>query len=1341
MRVLARPGVAWVVLALCILVTLFARQVALQQVNQRGRERFNLHIQQVTNAILSRMEGCEQVLKGVAGLFAASEFVSRPEWQRFADSLELPKRYPGMITVGFIAYVPSNRWPSFIASNPDFTVHATNTGAADGSFFVVQRVASQLANPPSLGLNIASDFRLREAAELARDTGESALTPRIKWETDGERPADEKAPTVLLLTPVYDKGSPNTVDERRSSLDGWAFAAIVLKDFMEALDDRNQQTEFEIFDGNRRNVPSLLFDADDVLQSLETETSSFWTRELITLTLGQRTWSLHFRTSRVFDAATDYTEPHLLTFGGICISFLLFGITRSLASTRQRALVLAHEMTEKFRIQERAVISSNNGIFITDSSTPHNPIIYANPALERITGYGADELIGRDPRFLMRDDFNQPDLLKLEQAMAEGEECQVVLRSYRKDGSLFWNELSVSPVRDEHGIVNHFVGITEDITERKRADEILRATSALQRAILDSAGYAVISTSAEGLIRIFNSAAERMTGYKAAEVIGRPTSILIHDWTEVERRAKELSAELGRPVSPDFEVFVAKARLGRADEHEWTYVTKNGKKLPVLLSVTPVRDERGVILGFMGIASDITERKRSESQLRQARQAAEAASRTKGEFVANMSHEIRTPMNAVMGMIELGLATDLTREQRGYLTAARNSAVDLLTIINDVLDFSKIEAGKLELHPEPFQLRDALGLGLKTFSLRAAEKGLELSLRVHPDVPDALEGDAARLRQILNNLVSNALKFTEKGEVEVDVTLAGSETEQRTKGESEQTGKGENVAESQQASRPAAQHARSHVPATKSAQSPAVLLHFRVRDTGIGVVLDKQQAIFEAFTQADASVTRRYGGTGLGLAIAGRLCRLMGGDIWVESQPGQGSTFHFTAAFADCRLSMAKYQVETGNQQSAIPWQALDGERVLVVDDNATNRRILCEMLANWRMMPQAAASADEARTALQNAERGVRNAEPHPVSHSALPVQHLGGSPFRVVLLDASMPESDSFSLAKEINRHPETAPAIIMMLSSTNRSEEISQCHGAGVQQYLVKPVGQSELLDALLRRGAPGVRREEPPSASFLAPQPSRLSPLRVLLAEDNSVNRELATTVLQKLGHIVQAVWNGQEALNSWSHGDFDLILMDVQMPILDGLEATARIRQQEEGTGRHIPIIGLTAHAMKGDRELGLSSGMDEYLTKPIQLDDLARAIEKLAPASAAESAPATPGPESPAFDPENLLKSFGGDKVALRRLVSLFVENTPPIVENIRRAAQERDPSALHREAHTLKGSLTLFEDPELRRAAAELERPARTGDTDKAVQAAFRLDRILGPFLKSLRRWLDGES
>ena len=890
LRVLAHPGVAWVVLALCLLVTLVARHVSLQEVKERGRERFNLQVQQVTNAIVSRMQACEQVLIGAEGLFAASDFVTRRKWQRYSTSLDASNR-SRIRALGFIANVPSGQRESFIASNrldgvPDFAVHGANADRLGPPYYIINYVAPLPANSPSLGLNIASDLRQRAAAELACDTRAAALTAKIKW-----RQIDESTNAVLLLMPVYREGAAvATKGDRRAALEGWVFAALVMEELMDGLlERRNPEIDFEIFDGNRLNRLNLLYDADGVLHAMDAETSTFQTTNSISPPPAQRTWAVYFSTRQEFDAATNYTEPRRLTFGGVCISFLLFGITRSLASTRQRALVLAHEMTEKFHIQERAVISSNNGIFITDSAAPHNPIIYANPAFEKITGYSAEELIGHDPYFLMRDDQNQPDLQRLQQAMAAGEECQVVLRSYRKDGSLFWNELSVSPVRDEHGIVNHFVGITEDITERKRAEEILRATSALQRAILDSAGYAVISTSAEGHIRIFNAAAERMIGYKAAEVIGRPTSILIHDWTEVERRAKELSSELGRPVSPDFEVFVARARLGQADEHEWTYVRKDGTKLPVLLSVTPVRDERGVILGFMGIASDITERKRAEAQLQQARQAAESASRAKGEFLANMSHEIRTPMNAVMGMTELALGTELTREQRGYLMAARNSAVDLLTILNDVLDFSKIEAGKLELHPEPFRLRDALDLALKTFSLRAAEKGLELMLRVHPEVPDSLAGDVGRLRQILNNLVSNALKFTEKGEVAVEVTLAEGSSSEEVPGEVRNE-KG-NVRSQKFESPP------SHLPPLTSHLEPQTLLHFQVRDTGIGVALDKQKLIFEAFTQADASVTRQYGGTGLGLAIAARLCRLMGGEIWVESGLGNGSTFHFTAAF------------------------------------------------------------------------------------------------------------------------------------------------------------------------------------------------------------------------------------------------------------------------------------------------------------------------------------------------------------------------------------------------------------------------------------------------------------
>ncbi len=1287
LQALGRPGVAWAVLGLCLLVTWIARQVALEQVEGRGQERFFQHIEQVTNAIQTRIQGCEQVLKGAEGLFAASEYVARREWRQYVASLDINERYPGIRALGFIEDLRPDQLAAFVISNhldgaSEFDIHPPVAGGSNSPCFIVKYVDPSSSGSPSLGFNLASEPRQREAAELARDTGAAVLTAKLKTLR-----APQNQPSVLLLAPIYRHGTnPTNQKERRAAIEGWVYAAIVMEELMAGLlESRDPEIDFEIFDSIAFSLPNILYDADRVVHAINPKSSTFSTEKPVFLSVAHRTWSLGFSTRPAFDAATDYTEPRLLSFGGVCISFLLFGITRSLASTRQRALVLAYQMTEKFRIQERAVISSNNGIFITDTAAPNNPIIYANPALEKITGYTAEEIIGRNPRFVLREDTAQTDLRNLQDAMAAGEECQVVLRSYRKDGSLFWNELSVSPVRDEHGIVNHFVGITEDITERKRAEETLRATSALQRAILDSAGYAVISTSAEGVIRIFNAAAERMTGYKSGEVIGRPTSILIHDWTEVERRAAELSAELGRPVPPGFEVFVAKARLGQADEHEWTYLRKDGSRLPVLLSVTPVRDERGVILGFMGIASDITERKRAQVQLQQATQAAESASRAKGEFLANMSHEIRTPMNAVMGMTELALGTDLTREQRGYLTAARNSAADLLTIINDVLDFSKIEAGKLELHPEPFHLRDELGVVLKNFGLRAAEKGLELTLRVHPDVPDMLAGDVGRLRQILNNLVSNAVKFTEKGEVAVEVLLEKNDV---------RSANGE-----MRSPTPFAPHI-SYLP-------PLTFLHFLVSDTGIGVPIDKQKAIFEAFTQADASVTRQYGGTGLGLAIAGQLCRLMGGEIWVESVPGQGSRFHFTA-----RLEEANPQVSAATPSTA---QGLEGVRILVVDDNATSRRVLCEMLANWRMKPTAAGSVEEALAALRDAAAD--------------------GPTYRFALLDATMPGADGFSLARAIHRKPEEGPSIIMMLSAASRSEEIARCRAAGVERYLFKPLGQSELLDALLRHADTAAGPPAIPQA-LMAKVAQGVSPRRVLLAEDNAINRELATTVLQKLGHSVVAVWNGQEVLDSWSKGGFDLILMDVQMPIMDGLETTAQIRRQEEGTGRRIPIIGLTAHAMKGDREHGLAAGMDEYLTKPLQLDELGRAIEGLASKGDGARMDA-----SSAFDPARLLKSFGGDEAALRRLVTLFVESTPPLVESMRRAAQDKDAPALHQAVHTLKGSLTLFEDAELRALAAALERQARAGGMDESVEMASRLGNILDTFTKSLQRWLDGNS
>ena len=793
---------------------------------------------------------------------------------------------------------------------------------------------------------------------------------------------------------------------------------------------------------------------------------------------------------------------------------------------------------------------------------------------------------------------------------------------------------------------NSMAESTESLLASLRRSEEKNRLLAAQ---VEQSSDAIFSHDPNGIVTSWNKGATRLYGYDAAEAIGTPLP--------------QLDLWEHRDGSGDGSLFSAMSLL--ATSFESRARTRSGRLVEVSVVATPLFGNAGQHLGGLSIVHDISALKRKEA-------AAEAASRAKSEFLAVMSHEIRTPLNGVIGMTALLLDTPLTPEQREHAETVRRSGEVLLAILNDILDFSKIEAGRLELEPVPFALRETLAETLKTLAPLAHGKGLELAYEIGSEVPDALLGDTGRLGQIMLNLVGNAIKFTEHGEVAVQV-----------------------VAE--------------------SVTSDAATLRMAVRDTGIGIPADKCALIFDAFAQADASTTRRFGGTGLGLAISRRLVELMGGRMWVESEVGRGSTFYVMVPLRRAHAPVPK--------QVAAPSTALQGAGVLAADDNATNRRLLEAMLTAWGMAATVVADGEAALAAIEEARRT--------------------GPMFRLVLLDARMPHPDGFAVAEHIRQHAELANVPVMLLTSEVRSGDLARCRSLGITRHLVKPVTPSEVLNAVLlalgESVEPAVASWSPP-AQTQSPLPARR--LQVLVVEDNAVNQRLIVRMLEKLGHTIVVAGNGQEAVEAYERGAFDVIFMDIQMPVMDGFAATAAIRRREtEQLDRpRTPIVALTAHALQADRARGLAAGMDDYLTKPIEPEALTAALNRLV----ADHLPATPpvatneGARVPTatadvFDRAAALTFVGGDHDLLDELLAIFTKDAPAQMEAIREAIAAGDAAELMRVAHTLKGALKVLGATAAAARAQRLEALGRAGDVREAGEMGAALGREVNRLLRSL--------
>jgi two-component system sensor histidine kinase/response regulator len=913
------------------------------------------------------------------------------------------------------------------------------------------------------------------------------------------------------------------------------------------------------------------------------------------------------------------------------------------ARVKERTLNLEQEIAERRRTQLRLKESEelfralNEAAPVGIAAEAYDRIVLSNPAFREMFGFAEEDLTGKSLNDLLLTPAMRESGVSMNKLVRSGRVVHRTVKRKRKEGKEIDVEVFGAPLKLE-GRVQGFLAIYVDISKRVEAEKAIRESEELFRLLSSAAPIGIFRADPQGRWVYVNQRWSEMTGRAAESALG-------YGWLEAVHPEERKQAE---------RLWKTTAEMGIEVQDETRFLTPDGNTNWVYWRSRVLHGEDGNLNGFVGVIEDITKRRSAEQRLLEAKQAAESANEAKSQFLANMSHEIRTPMNGILGMTELTLETSLNGQQREYLEMVKGCAESLLEIIEDVLDFSKIETGKAELESMPFAILDCVENALQPVTIRAQQKGVELGWRVRGDLPEFAQGDSTRLRQILINLLGNAVKFTEEGEVSLEIECLN-----RREGTAE--------------------------------------IRFEVRDTGVGIPAESQGKIFEAFQQSDASVTRQFGGTGLGLSISARLVRMMGGEIEVESTEGKGSRFFFTIM-----LKTASEGERGKGEQGKLP-----RAKILVVDERKEDQDLLTWLMTRWGLEVEVAGSMEQARSRLVSLRE--KNQQ------------------YQVVLLNQNLRGADGYEVAKEIRVYaPQEATAILMM-SSAPAIQEDPRVAACGTFRQLGKPLRRRALwesLRAVLIPGEPQARRSSDQQTDAAGPH------CRILLVEDNIVNQRLGVRLLEKMGHQVEVANNGQEACEVLRATTFDLVLMDLQMPVMGGLEATRKIRASEEQSGRHVPILAMTAHAAAQDEKRCLEAGMDGYLTKPIRREVLRKEIDRVT----AQSAPPEAEAESPTesacsengWNVKELLERLEGDQDFFRELLQMFRDDSQANLLKAREALAREDLAELSHAAHTLKGMLRNLSMNVAAETAAALETAARLGARGEAKALLGQLEHSL---------------